>query len=156
MWFSIGAHPGFACPVRRGERFEDYELSFELEETADRMLLDGGLIALGREPLLRASRTLPLSSQIFERGALVCQGLRSRWVALQRRGGADRLTVRVEGSPYLGIWTKPGAPFLCIEPWHGIADRAGSSGSLEEKEGILRLEKGETFRCGFAIEVEEI
>lgn len=154
MWFSIGGHPGFACPHGPGGRFEDYELVFEREETADRLLLEGPLLSGEQERGLDGTRTLPLSWELFERGALVFEGLRSGWVALQSRGGGGRLEVRFAGWPYLGLWTLSGAPFLCVEPWHGIADRAGASGRLEEKPGILRLERGGGFSCGFEIGME--
>jgi galactose mutarotase-like enzyme len=155
MWFSIGGHPGFACPFRTGDRFEDFELTFEREETADSLLLEGGLVAGRAGRLLDGSRTLPLAGDLFAGGALILEGLRSSWVALQRRGGGSALTVRFDGWPRLGLWTKPGAPFLCVEPWHGIADRVDAPGRLEEKEGILRVEKGGRFSCAFEIGVEE-
>ena len=154
MWFSIGGHPGFACPHGPGGRFEDYELVFEREETADSLLLEGGLVAGRAGRLLDGARKLPLAWELFAGGALVLEGLRSSWVALQRRGGGAGLTVRFEGWPRLGLWTQPGAPFLCVEPWHGIADRVGASGRIEEKEGILRLEGGGRFSCGFEIGLE--
>ena len=155
MFFSIGAHPGFACPPHPGERFEEYELVFEKKETARRHFLQGGLLTGESAPLLEDEDRFQLSGSLFERDALIFKGLRSTWAAMQRKGGGRRLNVHFEGWPYLGIWTKPGAPFLCIEPWQGLADRAGAPGRLEEKEGILALEPGGLFQRSFFITVDE-
>ena len=36
----------------------------------------------------------------------------------------------------IGLWTKPGAPFFCIEPWWGWADALDASGMLKEKQSF--------------------
>jgi galactose mutarotase-like enzyme len=153
MWFSIGAHPGFVCPFRPGERIEDYEIAFEGKETASRHFLKDGVFSGETAPLLCGQERLPLSEALFDRDAIVLKGLRSCRGTLRRRSGGPGLSVGFGGWPYLGIWKKPGAPFLCIEPWHGLADSAGSSGRLEDKEGILSLAPGRRFDCSFAVSV---
>ncbi|TIP33844.1 MAG: aldose 1-epimerase family protein, partial [Mesorhizobium sp.] len=40
-------------------------------------------------------------------------------------------------------WSKPGgAPFLCIEPWHGIASPADFDGEFADKPGVMLIEPG--------------
>jgi len=56
--------------------------------------------------------------------------------------------------PMLGIWTKPGAAFICIEPWHGIADPAGFAGDIREKPGILEIAPGATLACAMQVTLE--
>lgn len=153
MWFSIGAHPGFACPLGPEERIEDYELVFEKKETALRHSLKDGLFTGESAPLLQNEDHLPLNEALFERGALVLKGIRSGWVTIRRTGGGADLSVLFEGWPYLGIWKKPSAPFLCLEPWYGLADSLGASGRLVEKEGILNLGPGQRFDCSFQVSV---
>lgn len=155
MWFSIGGHPGFACPLKKDESFEEYELVFEEKETLPRHFLQSGLLTGESAPLLEDSDRLPLSWSLFERDAIVLQGLRSKWVELRNRSGRVRLSVHFEGWPYLGIWTRPGAPFVCIEPWQGLADRAGAPGLLEEKEGIVSLEPGDRWERSYFVEIRE-
>lgn len=153
LWFSIGAHPGFNCPLRRDEAFEDYEVVFESEETADRMFLEGGLIAPGKARVLAGARRLPLTRELFAPGALVFEGLRSSWAGLGRRCEGLDVVVRFAGWTYLGIWTAPGAPFVCIEPWSGIADDVDFDGDLSEKTGIVALEPGGRKILTYSIEV---
>jgi galactose mutarotase-like enzyme len=153
MFFSIGAHPGFRCPLFEGEELADHELRFEREESASRQLLGGGLRTGELRPFLDDSAIVPLRDELFEPGAVVLAGLRSRRVALAKRGEAPLLTLDFEGWPYLGIWTKPGAPFLCLEPWQGVADRAGGAGELARKEGIVRLEAGGRWARGWSLAI---
>jgi len=65
--------------------------------------------------------------------------------------GSRGLRFHFGGFPYMGIWTKPG-PFLCIEPWYGIADFEGADGKLEHKEGIIKLSSGQTFDTRYSVE----
>ena len=58
-----------------------------------------------------------------------------------------------ENFPNLGIWTKVGAPFICIEPWFGYSDTTESNGNLFEKEGIIILKTADTFQAKFSIEI---
>jgi len=143
MPFSLGAHPGFRCPLVEGERFEDYVVEFGQAETAPRWLLEDGLLTGETEPLLNGERVLPLTPELFARGALVLKGLRSRTVRLLSSRSGRGVEVGFEGFSYFGIWSRPGAPFVCLEPWCGVADLAAGSGRLEEKEGIVRLAAGE-------------
>ena len=147
IYFSIGAHTGFNCPLLPGERFDDYELVFEKTETAERHFTDEGLVSGQRELLLQEENILPLSQELF-RDVLILKDLQSRYITLRGRKSGKSLTVYFEGFPYMGIWTKPeGAPFVCIEPWYGIPDSTGKSKQISEKEGIHSLVPEQEFRC---------
>jgi galactose mutarotase-like enzyme len=148
--FSIGAHPGFRCPLRMDEDLDRYVVRFEEAETADRLVVEDGLIGAQSEPFLRDEREVRLSDTLFDRGALVFAGLRSERVRLAGPDGSGvELTFR--GFPYFGIWSKPGAPFVCLEPWCGIADRADHDGDLSSKEGLIWLAPGGRFAREIAI-----
>lgn len=153
LLFSIGGHPGFRCPLRVGERMEDYVVELEREETAHRWPVIGGLIGETSEPFVVSGREIELRAGLFDRGALVFKGLASRWVRLVHRGGGHGVVLGFAGFPYLGIWSKPGAPFVCLEPWCGIADSVDASGRLEDKEGIVRLAPAAIWERGFDLRV---
>lgn len=153
IYFSIGAHPGFNCPLADGETVEDYYLQFEQSETGDRYYLENGLIAR-REAYLENTKVIPLTQQLFADDALIFKNLKSVEVALKSRKSNKFVNVRFAGFPYLGIWSKPGgAPFVCLEPWCGVTDSIDHSGILSEKEGIYSLEPGQEFRRQFSIEI---
>lgn len=154
MYFSIGAHPGFNCPLLPGEHFEDYYLDFEKPETVSRYLLDEGLQNGRKQPVLFGLQRLPLRYELFEQDAIVLKDLASQKISLRTPLHGHGLDFEFRDFPYFGIWTKEaGAPFICLEPWHGIASRVGDSGELQEKEGIIRLAAGESFACSYTIRV---
>jgi galactose mutarotase-like enzyme len=79
-----------------------------------------------------------LRDDLFEAGALIWDRLESRSV-VYAAPGAPRITVEFDGLPQLGIWTKPGAGFICIEPWHGHADPEDFSGEFRDKPGLALI-----------------
>lgn len=154
MYFSIGAHPAFRCPLLPGEHFEDYYLEFEKPETVSRHLLDEGLQNGRKQPVLFGQQRLPLRYELFEQDAIVLKDLASQLVSLRTPLHGNGLDFEFRDYPFFGIWTKgSGAPFICLEPWQGIASRVGDSGELREKEGIIRLAAGASFACSYTIRV---
>lgn len=155
MLFSVGAHPAFNLPFEAGESFEDGYLDFEQNEPLTRWLLnDKGLLSGETRPLPHAGKVLMTTRPLFAEDALVLKKIKSSRIALRQRDSSWALSMEFPGFPYFGVWTAPNAPFLCLEPWCGVADSVTSSGKLEEKEGINRLAAGETFQRSFAVTVE--
>ncbi|MBC8083676.1 MAG: aldose 1-epimerase family protein [Hymenobacter sp.] len=155
LLFSIGAHPAFRCPLVAGETFEDYEFVFDHPVTFGRYLLEGGLLNGQTEPVLTAATTLPLRYELFEQDAVVLKHFDFTHVTLRSRRSGRAVRLRFDGFPYLGLWTKgPGARFVCIEPWHGIASATTDSGVLADKEGILMLRPGQEFVAVYSITAE--
>jgi galactose mutarotase-like enzyme len=152
--FSLGAHPGFACPIGGEGEFGDYRIRFDHEVTAERWTLQDGLIADRQERFLEGVNEIRLSDDLFADGALVFKGFPADAATLERENGAHRIRMEFAGFPFLGIWSKGnGAPFVCIEPWYGIADAVDYTGSFENREGTQRLEPGGSFRCSYTIQI---
>jgi galactose mutarotase-like enzyme len=145
MPFSIGAHPGFRCPLSGSERFEEYVVEFERAETARRYPVEDGLVSRRGEPFLSGESAIPLGTRTFERGALVFKELTSRRARLVGRQSGHGVDLTFAGFPFFALWGRPGAPFVCLEPWCGVADAPDASGRLEDKEGVVRLPPGRTF-----------
>lgn len=155
LLFSIGAHPAFRCPLLPEEKFEDYEFVFDHPVTVERHLLEGGLLTGQTEPLLHNQDTLPLSYPLFAQDALVFKHFDFTHLTLRSRRSGRAVRLRFDGFPFLGLWTKgEGAPFVCIEPWQGIASSTFESGELADKEGILSLGPGRQFLTSYSITVE--
>ena len=139
MYFSIGGHPAFAVPYVDGLRYEDHYLEFESRETVGRKLLHEGLLADGEEAFLLDSRRVDLHPSLFERDAVVLQGLKSEYLELRTSLSPHGIRFGIADWPHLGLWAARGAPFLCIEPWQGHADPTGHDGDLTRKPGIVEL-----------------
>ena len=154
LLFSIGAHPAMRCPLLPGEAFADYYFEFDHPVTLDRHLLRGGLLTGATAPVLHQATELPLSYELFADDALVFKHYDFTRLTLRSRKSAHFVRFRFAGFPYLGLWTKgPGAGFVCVEPWHGIASSDGEPGELSEKAGIMTLEPGQVFSAEYSVEV---
>ncbi|MBQ7453811.1 MAG: aldose 1-epimerase family protein [Selenomonadaceae bacterium] len=148
IYFSIGAHPAIRCPISYRENFDDCYLKFNKPEKSSRIpLLTSGPLSRDRIPTLDGTE-LDLNYELFKGDALVFDDLKSDEISLCSRKSKKSLTIRAKDFPYWGIWTpdKGGAPFICIEPWHGHADYFDFTGELKDKEGIRALNVGETFQ----------
>ena len=57
---------------------------------------------------------------------------------------ASQVSIRVEfpDFPHLGLWSKQGDDFICIEPWQGMDDHIDQE-SFDQKLGVVRLEPGQ-------------
>lgn len=153
MLFSVGGHPAFKVPLVEGTTYEDYRLVFEKEETAGRWPISKeGLIEKTPEPLLNGTKVLWLKKELFSKDALVLKNLQSRFVQLASDKAPHGLRFFFSGFPYLGLWAAPGADFLCIEPWCGIADSVASDQQLIQKEGILPLQPAEAFEVQWSVQ----
>lgn len=154
LYFSLGAHPAFKVPLFENEVYSDYSLEFEHTEIASTWLLDTqGTISNTQEMVLDDTSTLPLHEDLFNKDALIFKDLKSRKVTLQSKKSGRILSVIYPDFKYLGIWAKPKASFVCIEPWLGVADSTNHSKKLEEKEGIIKLDISSHFEAEYEIEV---
>jgi galactose mutarotase-like enzyme len=146
MYFSVGGHPAFRLPLSNQLVYDDYYLSFNKIELADRWpISEQGLIESASVSLLENSNHLKLSKSLFYKDAIVFKGLASDEVQIRSDLHPGGLRFSFKGFPYLGIWAAKEADFICIEPWCGIADSVDSTQVLTEKEGIIYLNAGEVF-----------
>ncbi|MFD1613780.1 aldose 1-epimerase family protein [Gelatiniphilus marinus] len=155
IYFSVGGHPAFKCPVFENENYEDYSLEFEHTETAKTHLINikNGLISSETETVLNSSNTINLTHDLFNRDAIVFKDLKSRKVTLKSKLNGAILSVSYHDFPYLGIWAKPEGDYVCIEPWLGVADGENTNQDFKTKEGIIALLAGKTFEATYTIEI---
>ncbi|MFC1583975.1 aldose 1-epimerase family protein [Fibrobacterota bacterium] len=151
MWFSVGGHPAFRCPLFDGESYADYCLELERKETAGRHLLDQGLLTDPPEPFLDNENIIEMTPGMFDRDAIIFKGLKSNWISLKHKQKDYRLTLDFTGFPCLGIWAGTGSPFVCLEPWFGLAGNKGAEPDFTKKEGIMSLVVGGKFSCEFVV-----
>lgn len=152
MLFSLGAHPGFNCPLEEGLSFGDYYLEFSRPETISRRFKDAFLTG-EMIPTLKDERRLPLDFDMFDNGAYIFSGLASDSVVLKSDKGSASVRMDFAGFPDFGIWTiqRAHAPYLCLEPWYGVDSTKGDDPDFSKKEGLLRLEEGKEFRCSYCL-----
>lgn len=139
---SFGFHPAFAWPLPYGEPRENHRLTFAADEASHVNRVADALIGPADRPSPLDGRELLLRDELFAEDALVWERIASGSVLYGAAQGPV-LEVAFHGAPSLGVWSRPGARFVCVEPWWGHADPAGFAGTIWEKPGILRLDPGD-------------
>lgn len=152
---SVGAHPAFNWPLLPELPKEAYRLTFADDEPAPIRRLKDGLLLAETRPTPIAGRTLALSEQLFDDDAVILD----RPASTSVRYAADHgpaIEMSWQGAEELGIWSKPGgAPFLCLEPWHGIASPADFDGEFSDKPGVMLIEPGAKRSLSYRISLEQ-
>jgi galactose mutarotase-like enzyme len=142
---SFGYHPGFRWPLPFGHARSSHFIEFESDEPAPARRIDSaGLLTPERHPTPIIQRRLALADSLFQDDVLIFDQVNSRSVLYGSDDG-PRVKIGFPDAPYLGVWTKPGAPFICIEPWHGVTDHEGFSGDFKDKPGVFVLKGGGSF-----------
>lgn len=139
---SFGFHPALRWPLPYGGERARHRLQFDRAEPAPiRRITPSGVVRPESFPTPVEGRELLLRDALFTDDAVIFDQLRSDGL---RYGAPDgpQLEVRFPDTPYLGVWTKPGAPYICVEPWHGIADPEGYAGDFRHKPGVFEVAPG--------------
>lgn len=152
MYFNTGSHEAYYTP----EGIEDYDVIFDTEETLDTYLLCGSVISdKYTMPIIKDSRVLPLYDKYFMLDTLIFKDVKSKGAVLRNRKTGRAVRVDFPDAPYFMLWHMVGAPYICLEPWNGICEIAGSSYDITEKEGITVLDAGKTFNFRHSVTVIE-
>lgn len=154
MYFFLGGHPAFNICLFEGEEIRDYSIEFDQNMDLSRYLLnEEGLVSPQTEPVLDNDRKIRLTKKIFENDALIFKNIPSKKANLVSKKNGNILSVNYPDFKNLGIWAKPGAPYVCIEPWLGIADVEGTNQNLKNKEGIIKLAAENEFKADYTISI---
>lgn len=151
---SQGAHPAFRWPLADGVAKDAHRLTFEADEQAPMPRVSGGLLGPAIYPSPIHDHVLELNEALFIDDALILPAPASRWVRYTAPG-APGLEIRWDGFPSFGIWMRPGADFLCLEPWSGMASPADWDGGFEGKPGLTLLAPGEALVSRYELRILE-
>ncbi len=155
MYFSIGGHPAFMCPLDGEGRQTDYFIAFDSgENLVYSKLSENGLVYKKDNILETNGGKMQITENLFDEDALVVEGGQAHRVSLCKPDGTPYLTVTFD-APLFGLWSpaKKNAPFICIEPWYGRCDSEAFTGTLEEREYGSSLAPHESFEAAFEIQV---
>ncbi|MGM0168597.1 hypothetical protein IGI39_004352 [Enterococcus sp. AZ135] len=151
MYFAIGSHPGFNVPLDQNTRFDDYYLEFSPKQQRT-------FIPVTEDVLLQTDRTVelmdnsyPLNREMFNEGVLIWETEGNTRVELKSDKTKKAVIFDYTDMPYLGVWSPypQNAPFICIEPWCGVADTFDTNGKYDEKLGINTLLPNEQFTSSY-------
>lgn len=140
MYFSLGAHPGFNCEIGDILRFDEPETL-----STEKIDLERSLRLPEKFKVLENETDIIITKDIFNEDALILSGIKSKNVTLISNSRPQKVKFNLGNAPYLGIWAKPGAPYVCIEPWFGVNDTPVKKDDFSQKDAINRLDSGEEF-----------
>ena len=151
IYFGLGGHPAFNCNYSSGE----YEIAFlENEDEIEFLKLKNGLIDTEKAENILQDNKIYLKEDTFDNDAIIMKNIKSNKVILQNHETNQKiLEFDFVGFPYLALWSKRGAPFVCIEPWQNTADRIDSTQIYKDKENIIELPKDKEYKCEFKIKI---
>ena len=155
MYFSIGGHPAFMCPLAGKGSQTDYYIGFDTKnDLTYSKLSENGLIYKKDNVLSTNGGMMKIDEHLFDEDALVIEGKQAKEVSLCDSEQNPYLTVSFD-APLFGLWSpaKKNAPFICIEPWYGRCDDENFTGTLEEREYGQQIEPGEQFETSYQIKV---
>lgn len=156
MYFTIGAHPGFNVPVLPDTKYSDYYLQFPEDKdvlTLSHIDPETGTAIPGKKTQLELTdHKWQLDDELLG-GTLVFDDAQLEWAGIAMPDGTPYVSVTGKGFSNYGIWSAPGAPFVCLEPWCGRCDDRGFEDDISKKENINKLESGEVFEKSYDITI---
>jgi galactose mutarotase-like enzyme len=150
MPVSFGFHPAFCWPLPYGRARSAHEIRFEKEEPFPIRRLEDGLLGEVREKSPVVDGRLALRDDLFQEDAVIFDQVVSRSVVYGADSGPS-IEVRFPKMPQLGIWSKAGAGFICIEPWEGFASPVSFDDDLRKKPGIVMVQPAAPESFGMTI-----
>lgn len=158
IYFSIGGHPGFNCPINQGESRDDYYIAFDAQECIRCTVIgDDGLASDHRIIYeLEEGGLLPVREELFEKDALIMEDNQVHSISFLTPDKKPYIRVDFD-MPVVAVWTMAGknAPFICVEPWCGICDHTNFTGTLEERKWGNQVEPGKRFAKEYSITIED-
>ena len=153
--FSIGGHPDFNVPLVEETTFEDYYLHFAPSKSRFLLPLKGPFVDIKEKTLGQTNTSIQLNRAFFANDAFILETVGENIFSILSDKTEHGVSITYNDLPYVGIWTAypKEAPFVCIEPWAGIADTTEATGDIKDKLGINRIEKQETFKKNFTIKI---
>ena len=148
VYFSLGAHPGFYCPIAIDETGDDYVMAFDSAQNVNLLELQDGtrLLTGKRIPYLVGEKDIPLSDHFFDNGPLLLDGIDAKTITMKSKRSGRFVELGIEGFPYMCLWgVGSKMSIMCIEPWCGTSDLADTDHVWETKLGIESVAVGEVF-----------
>lgn len=158
MYFSVGGHPAFRCPLNEGDARSDCYVRFSgVDSVLSHSIVADGLVGEKYAVYEPCDEFLPINDDLFNDDALIIEESGISEVSLAGMDKKSYLTVKFD-APVFGVWSPvkkdlPPASFVCIEPWYGRCDSTGFEGELCDREYGNRLAAGEVFAAEYTIEI---
>ena len=156
MYFCCGGHTAYACPLDESTELSDYVIEFPIDFPfiAD-TLGSSGLLSDRQRKIENQDGVLSLSDTLFNEDALIFSDIDFDWVRLRKKNDKKGIVIRFKDYPHLALWSKPGADYVCIEPWLGLPDHENESIDITLKSSYKTIESNTQFMINIETEIEQ-
>lgn len=157
IYFSIGAHPAFNIDFDENSDLFNYYLEFRSKDNISKIPLDGPYS--NKSISVDSLNTIYLSPELFKKDALIYTNIDG--INIKSKKENHYINVSFDNFPLVGIWspyykdTNSIAPFICIEPWYGLADNVNSDKIYKNKNYINKLSIKGSFNVSYSINIEK-
>ena len=158
VFFSIGGHPSFNAPFDGIGEFSDHRIVFPCKVTTSKALTtDVGNEKTATEGQEYETDTIKLSHELFNNGAIYIENAELNMVQFVNEKTGNGFDFFFNGFCVLALWTFPGknAPFICLEPWHGMGESKEHSGLFTEKKYVISLNPNESYSASYGIKLRK-
>jgi galactose mutarotase-like enzyme len=153
--FACGGHTAYALPLNDNTHLSDYVVEFPAElELIASTLGESGLLSNRKRKIETNGQLLSLSDTLFNEDALILENIECDWIRLRKKTEEKGVLVKFSDYPHLALWAKPGADYVCLEPWLGLPDHEDESIDITQKSTYKTIEPNTTFSIAIETEVE--
>lgn len=149
-YFSVGAHPAFRCPFDEYHTLEQYSIEFDQKEDLVQYEINSQAFFTGKTTTCPL-HSIELNQNVFDNDAIIFSNIQKKIIRLKESGSDRQISVSFDGFDWLGLWSKPGASYICIEPWCGHSDLLGFDGEIDSKPAIKNIAAGEIWSRNYTI-----
>ena len=157
MYYSIGGHPAFNCPINPGESRNDYMVKMNRSDLKYSLIIQKTREVDYKNPknLQLEDGYIHITDELFQKDALIFDDYQIESVSLCTPDKKPYITLNCKGFPSFGLWSKPmsDARYVCLEPWIGRCSNEGFEGELPEKYLIQHLEENAATLHSYTITV---
>jgi len=151
MYFALGGHPGFNCPLDNAQSRANYQYVFPEKLDIKRTLISNSLVQDTCLPFLQNESSLQLDDERIPDGGMFLINPEFRKIGVGETGKPPFVTLDLEDFPNVNMWSPPGMPFACIEPMVSHHDLQSSSLDIQKKKHLINLAPEESQVYKFTI-----
>lgn len=154
MFFQIGGHPAFLVPGWKEGKPLKARLRVDNGRPQTLHLGPQNFLTPGHYDVDHEGNVINIDEHTFDIDTLIFDRSQLHRIELLELTGQPRVSVETK-APLTAIWSPPGqnAPFICIEPWYGVADWEENVMPFEEKYQSNRLLPGASFMSRYTIKI---
>lgn len=149
MFFFVGGHPAFNCPLTHNEKFSDYYVEYSADETITQPA-DGKT-----RTILENGRRVDLTHELFKYDVFMKDAPKSSSISLKSKISNKSVRLDFDNSGCIAVWSpaRDDADFVCLEPWSSVPVYCDETEELTEMPHAKKLPAGGSFEFSYKISV---